>query len=157
MRTISLILTVVALSATLALAQSDSAAKKVTKGAPPPAAREAAEPSAGAASGVEVPEVVVCTGVANRKPEGEGTEFAADVGRLYCFTHIKGVSGTADIQHKWYLNDALVSTVTLTVKAASWRTYSYKTIGAGMSGSWRVDVVEGATDAVLESVAFTVK
>jgi hypothetical protein len=133
-----------------------AAPKKAEASAAPSPAPAASGRAAGAASGVKVPEAVVCAGIENRQPQGAAEEFTNDVGKLYFFTRITGVTGTADFQHRWYLNDALVSTVTLTVKAASWRTWSSKSVSAGSSGSWKVEVVEAESGAVLASVPFTV-
>lgn len=129
--------------------------------APAPVKAEApAEPAANAPAaddGVTVERLSVCTGIVDREPDGAAESFPASVGKLYCFSHVKGVQGTLPIEHKWYKGDNVVSAVTLTVKSPSWRTYSSKTIDPMWTGEWRVEVVNTETGAVMNSTTFTLQ
>ncbi|MBD3238957.1 MAG: DUF2914 domain-containing protein, partial [Chitinivibrionales bacterium] len=104
----------------------------------------------------DIARIAVCTGIADREPEGKAESFGSDVGKLYCFTHVKGVQDTLAIQHKWYHGDELRSTVPLNVRSSSWRTYSSKTLDPSWIGEWRVDVVDGESGDVLASTTFVV-
>ncbi|MBD3315327.1 MAG: DUF2914 domain-containing protein [Chitinivibrionales bacterium] len=112
----------------------------------------------GAEEGVLVSRAAICTDIENREPQGDATNFSADVGKLYCFTHIKGVQDTLLINHQWYRNDeAYGGPTTLPVRSASWRTYSSRQIGEGSEGNWKVEVVNTETDDVIETVNFAIE
>jgi len=116
----------------------------------------AAQPDSSAAqptSPIEVTSMLFCTAVQDREPVGESAAFAEDVGTVCCITRITGVEGESTVTHVWYEGDTEVSRVELPVRAASWRTWSCKTISA--SGSWRVEV-QSADGSVLRSGTFTV-
>ena len=63
-----------------------------------------------------------------------------------------------EIQHRWYWNDDLISSIPLKVKSNNWRTYSIKTIHPGMTGEWMVAIVDVKNnEEVLKTLKFTVK
>ena len=51
----------------------------------------------------------------------------------------------------------LVGSVALRVKSGRFRTYSSKKIVPEQIGEWKVEIVNGQTDAVLEMVTFKVE
>jgi hypothetical protein len=110
-----------------------------------------------ASDDVEIARSVVCTGIAEREPEGAATSFPAAVGKLYFFTNVKGVQDTLEIVHKWYQGDVLRSSIPLKVKSPNWRTYSSRTIDPSWTGAWRIDVINGETGDVLSSSTFTLE
>lgn len=153
--------------ALLCLASLPALGQEPAKPAAPPAAAPAAEaqPKAEAAppkveaqapSEYEVVDVKLGTGVTDREPEGVAESFKVDVGRIYCWTKVKGPEGGGEIAHVWYKGDVKASEVKLALKFASVRTWSYKTITADGQGDWRVDVV-APDGTVLKSVAFKVE
>jgi hypothetical protein len=85
-------------------------------------------------------DIQICTGVENRQPVGAGTVFTDNVEKLYCFTKIAGATDTVSIYHVWYMGDKEVSKVSLSVKSASWRTWSSKLVNMGV-GKGRVEVL----------------
>jgi hypothetical protein len=103
---------------------------------------------------ITVIEAKLGTGMQDRKIQGEAEEFKADVGKVYCFTRIKGAEGQ-ELSHVWYQGDKKVSEVKLSIKSALMRTWSYKSIGEDGKGDWRVDVV-GPDGAVLKSLSFKI-
>ena len=103
----------------------------------------------------QVLEAKIATGVKDRMPEGEGATFKADVGKLYCWTKVKGAEGSK-ITHAWFKGDEEMGKVELTLKAATARTWSSKTITPDMKGEWRVDVL-GPDGATLQTLKFTVE
>ena len=103
--------------------------------------------------GLKVEKAVAATSVENREPVGEGTEFEASVGTVYCWTKILAQTTPATIKHVWYVGEQKVFEKALEIKYPSTRTWSAKSVKAG---NWRVDVTDDA-GTVLASVSFTVK
>lgn len=96
------------------------------------------------------------TDVENREVVGADTAFASSIETVYCFTHITGAEGTAEIAHVWYYNDEEKARVPLTVRSNSWRTWSSKRILPSWTGEWSVQV-EDAEGNVLESGSFVIQ
>jgi hypothetical protein len=124
--------------------------------APDKPVTKAAKPRAGT-EGVSVSRAAVCTDVVEHEPRGSATTFGGDVGKLYCFTHVKGVRDTLVVKHNWYHNGTLVGATTLPVRSSSWRTYSARRLGEKPAGAWKVEVVNTETGDPLETVEFTVQ
>ena len=112
-------------------------------------------PPEGEGSSLTVPDAAICTEVRDREPVGSGTKFPASVGRLYCFTRVAGAIEPTHVTHVWYHGEREVHSVDLQVGGPSWRTWSYKTIPPGWTGSWRVDVKD-ANGVIIYSLPFTV-
>jgi hypothetical protein len=97
-------------------------------------------------------EAAICRDVVDRQPVGAGNSFDASVGKLFCFTKITGAQSPTQIYHAWYFEDTQRAKVMLSVKSASWRTYSSKVIQQHEIGDWHVEVLgsEGETLKILE-------
>jgi hypothetical protein len=104
-------------------------------------------------SDLTVEKIVVATGVEDREPVGEATEFDASVGRVYCWTKVLAHEVPDEIRHVWFLDGEQVAEVSLQIRFPSTRTWSYKTITAG---KWKVEVVDSG-GTVISSTEFTVK
>jgi len=113
------------------------------------------EPEEGRGASLTVPDAVICTDVQNREPIGAGSSFPATVDRLFAFTRIAGATDPTHVSHVWFHEDREVHRMQLSVGGPSWRTWSYKTIPPGWTGSWRVDV-EDAGGVIIYSLPFTV-
>ncbi len=107
------------------------------------------------AGAVEVAEAVICRDVVDREPIDVGDSFEVSVAKLYCFTKIVGAQEPVEIAHVWYYGDVERARVNLSVEAASWRTWTSKTIQAHEIGDWHVDII-GPDDEVLETVEFEI-
>ena len=107
------------------------------------------------AEAVEVAEAVICQDVVDREPIDAGDSFEVTVGKLFCFTKIVGAQEEIEIAHVWYHGDVERARVNLSVRAASWRTYSSKIIQPHEIGDWHVDII-GPDDEVLETVEFEI-
>ncbi|NIM58510.1 MAG: DUF2914 domain-containing protein [Candidatus Aminicenantes bacterium] len=107
------------------------------------------------AEAVEVAEAVVCKDVVDREPIDVGDSFEVTVGKLFCFTKIVGAQEEIEIAHVWYYGDVERARVNLSVRAASWRTWSSKIIQEHEIGDWHVDII-GPDDEVLETVEFEI-
>jgi hypothetical protein len=95
------------------------------------------------------------TAIEDRKPTGIDTVFTADVGTIYCFTRVEGISDTTQITHEWYHEDEEKAQVNLTIAANNWRTWSSKKILESWTGSWRV-MVTGPNGNVLATKNFVI-
>lgn len=104
-------------------------------------------------SGMSVNSILICTSVESRKPIGEGTEFEASTGRLYCWTKITAKNAPTTLKHIWFVDGKIVAEVPLSIKFPSFRTWSNKAV---WPGSWRVEVVSESGET-LTSMDFTVK
>lgn len=112
-----------------------------------------AQVSAEETGAASVNKIVICTGVESRKPIGEGTEFEASAGRLYCWTKITAKNTPTTIKHIWFVDGKNVAEVPLSIKFPSFRTWSNKAI---WPGDWKVEVVSESGET-LTSMDFTVK
>ena len=108
-----------------------------------------------AAEGLSVEDAAICANVVDREPTDVGTSFPVSVGKLYCFTKIVGAQEPTEVSHVWYFGDEERARVTLSVKAANWRTYSSKILQEHEVGSWRVEVLD-ADGNNLQTVDFEV-
>ncbi|MBI3597225.1 MAG: DUF2914 domain-containing protein [Nitrospirae bacterium] len=108
------------------------------------------------ASPITVEEAVIAPRVENLTPINPDVSFDSSVGKLYCFTRIKSGRPPTVIKHLWFQGDRMVMEVTLSVKSASWRTYSTKTILPSAAGAWKVDVTS-EDGTVLKTLNFTIR
>ncbi|MDZ7660590.1 DUF2914 domain-containing protein [Fodinibius sp.] len=93
--------------------------------------------------------------IEDRKPSGIDTAFTADIGTIYCFTQVEGVSDTTQITHEWYYKEQEKARVELTVAGDNWRTWSSKKILESWTGPWRVMVL-GPNGEVLATKNFVI-
>lgn len=104
---------------------------------------------------VKVEKGVICRDVQDREFIGEGTEFEATVGILFCYTKIVGAQEPIEITHIWYYNGEEIFRWNLPVEAASWRTWTSKNIWPPWVGDWHVDVI-GPNGEVLQTLGFKI-
>ncbi|MCP4550107.1 MAG: TonB family protein [bacterium] len=81
-------------------------------------------------------------GVVNRELATRDSLFAEN-DRVYCWMLIEGGQVGDTVQQVWKRNGRMIQEIDLTLKSASWRTWSYKTLFAGLSGSWEVEILDG--------------
>lgn len=98
---------------------------------------------------------VVCPEVVDREPVGAAESFAADVGRLYCFTEIQDSDGTT-VTHAWIHEGKTRARVELLVRSDRWRTWSSKQVLPGWTGSWQVKILD-ADGIVLQTLEFVLE
>jgi hypothetical protein len=109
-------------------------------------------------SDLSVAAAAIALGLEGYTPVEPGDLFPADVKRLYCYTQIKGAKDSTEIEHRWYWNDDLITSIPLKVKSSNWKTYSIKNIYPGMTGEWMVAIVNpGNSEEVLKTLKFTIK
>jgi len=105
-------------------------------------------------SSLSISKAVIALNVNDLEPENIADTFPAEVHRLFCFTQIKGATEPAEIQHRWYWKDELMGTVSLPIKPGNFRTYSSKSIPLGLTGDWRVSVVDPKDESIIGTVKF---
>jgi len=133
-----------------------SQAVKAQPAAPAPTVAQS-QPASSEKSDIEISRAVIALNINENEPENIADTFPSEVKRVYCFTHLKGVKAPIEIEHRWYWNDDMLNAVKLDIKSASWRTYSAKKILPGMTGEWRVAIVNLSDDSVLKTIKFIVK
>jgi hypothetical protein len=120
----------------------------------PDTARTAMTPAA--ATSLAVGKTAFCTGVENREPSGEATEFPANVGKLYFWSVVTGATEPTTVAHVWYLDDKQVARVELPIKYPRSRVWSTKIVADGITGTWKVEVVTADDRKLIENTC-TVK
>ncbi len=108
-------------------------------------------------NGITVARASICTSIVDHEPQGSSDVFTKGIRKIYCFSEIAGAKDPVTIIHKWYYEYQLVGSVALRVKAARWRTFSTKVITPKSIGNWKVEIVNGSTDKVLDIVTFKVE
>jgi len=106
------------------------------------------------ANALTVEKAVMCKGVDQRVPLGIGDVFASDAEKIFCFTKITGATQDTMVTHKWFLNGELKSSVDLPIKSNSWRTWSFKQIGAADVGDGMVEVVSAQGEGLTTIIFF---
>lgn len=106
--------------------------------------------------GIRCERMVFCEGIKDRAPVGVSDAFPSDIYKVYCFTTVAGAADTTTVVHNWYRGEKKMAAVELSIKAASWRTWSSKRMAPGWEGLWRVEVTT-ADGTVIESKEFSLE
>jgi hypothetical protein len=85
-----------------------------------------------------------------------GETFPAGIERVFCRMHIKGATPPTTVTHAWYRDGKTMAEVELNVGSANWRTWSSKRLLPDWVGFWEVKVLDQA-GKVLASSSFEVK
>jgi hypothetical protein len=101
--------------------------------------------------GQQAPSVELAIGksVEAGNPVDTASSFGSDVGQIAGWSRVSGLAAGSKITHLW-IHGADSSRVELNVGGSPWRTYSRKTIPAGATGDWTLEVL-GADGAKLAS------
>lgn len=104
---------------------------------------------------LKITEMAVTTKIVRGNPiDSVHRISSSSVKALYCFTRLTSETGEETfIKHVWYSDGAKVAEFQLPVKGEKWRTYSKKAVEKGLSGDWRVDVLD-SEGKLLKSVQF---
>lgn len=113
-----------------------------------PAAAESAPTSQG-----EVARAIITSGISDREPIDELSQVGSDVPVVYLFTELRGMQGER-VTHRWEHDGQVVAEVGFDVKGERWRVWSSKKLPAGLTGTWKVNVVNSAGE-VLATREFT--
>jgi hypothetical protein len=104
---------------------------------------------------LKITEMAVTTKIVRGKPiDSVHRISSSSVKALYCFTSLISTDGgETAIKHVWYRDGEKVGEYELPVKGERWRTYSKKAVDKGLTGDWRVDVLDSGGN-LLKSVQF---
>ena len=104
---------------------------------------------------LKITEMAVTTKIVKGKPiDSVHRISSSSVKALYCFTRLTSANDEdTTIKHVWYRDSEKVGEYELPVKGERWRTYSKKAVDKGLSGDWRVDVLDSGGN-LLKSVHF---
>jgi cytoskeletal protein RodZ len=106
---------------------------------------------------IKILTAIACTDVENRSPVRPGKTFSLSTPKIYIFNRLKCIQPPSMIRHVYYFKNQKISEVELNIRAALWRTWSYKTISDNrMAGKWRVDIVS-ANGELLAQVPFRIQ
>ncbi len=94
-----------------------------------------------AESSLSIKGMTFCAGVEEREPVGEGSEFAADIGKLYFWSNVLNEGEETTVEHVWYLNGEEKSRVELPIRYPRNRVWSSKIIPPEWDGQWVVEIV----------------
>jgi len=125
-----------------------------SSGASGAAAHDTDEAPPARLANISVVRATAALGIEQREPVNVGEHFTLDDERVYAYSEIENGNGTS-IRHVYYHDGEQTNEVILTVRADSWRTWSYKTLLPGREGEWRVDIVS-QDGRVLDSIHYTV-
>ena len=84
---------------------------------------------------------IFTTAIENKEPVSDLKQISTDVGRVYFFTELKGLTGHK-ISHRWEYNGKVMAEISFEVGAQRWRTWSSKNILQSWQGEWLVSVVD---------------
>ena len=99
-------------------------------------------------------EIAIGKSVASGAAVDTASAFDAAVGQVAGWTRVSGMTAGSKITHLW-IHGADSSKVELNVGGSPWRTYSRKTIPAGATGDWTLEVL-GSDGAKLASKTFKI-
>lgn len=106
---------------------------------------------------LSVDKAAIALGIDKHEPLRPGTVFKSNVGKLYCYSKIRGMNATENhVVHRWIYNGKALSNVTLKLKSKLYRTYSTKTITKDMVGDWEVEIVS-PDGKVLKTLEFVIE
>jgi hypothetical protein len=104
---------------------------------------------------LEVVAAAISKNVVDREAVDVGNRFPNSIPKLYCFTKVVGASQPTEIVHVWSYHNVERARISLTIRSASWRTYSSKAIQPHETGPWRVDVLDTSGN-LLETINFEI-
>lgn len=117
---------------------------------------ETADESTDAAFSSNVARAQFSTNVVDREPvDRVGSAFPTNgepFRTLYYFTELENMSGETVI-HRWEYNGSVISEISFNIGSDRWRTWSSKQLTRGLTGQWRVSIVD-ARGRVLRSDSF---
>ncbi len=89
-------------------------------------------------TGLTVPKHGVGTAVVDRELEGRGESFPEGT-KVWFWTKVVGGQDGDRIRHVWSHEGQEMLRIGLSIGGSHWRTYSNKTLHAGLTGAWSVE------------------
>ncbi len=109
--------------------------------------------SAPASPSFTVDSIAIAQNVESRVPMGINSEFAWDVGRVFCWIRISSSQAPIPVKFVWYKNGELASEWSYSLIMESGRLWSIKAVA---TGNWKVEIVDRAKN-VVKAASFVVK
>jgi len=81
------------------------------------------------------------TQVVDREPMDEIVSATNDVHTIYYFSEVQGMSGQ-QVRHRWLYEGEVKAEVSFDVGGPRWRVWSSKSMLAGWTGEWTVQVID---------------
>ena len=107
---------------------------------------------------IKVEKLLVAKAVKKRRAIGASHQFSAKVGAVWSLAQVYAQGGTAELEMRWWKENALVSVSPFMVsEGLLWREWSKVTIQPHQSGAWRVEVYQPSTQKILASYDFNIK
>lgn len=91
----------------------------------------------------DVARAMFTTAIEGREPVDQVTQLDSDKTSIYFFTEVTGMSGHS-ITHRWEFGGEPRFEMTFSVGADRWRVWSNKTLTPGVTGEWKVVVLDEA-------------
>lgn len=107
--------------------------------APPAAAIHSPVETPATAGTLQVADAGFGKGVRDLALRERGTVFA-EGDRVYFWMSVTGALDGQKLKHVWIYRGRAVQEIELTMKAESWRSWSYKTLFPGMTGAWLLEL-----------------
>jgi len=92
-------------------------------------------------TGIQIVRSAICLQVEEREPVDIDSVFPADVGTIFAYTKIDGVTTPTQVTHVWYHGEREMARVQLQVRNNGWRTWSSKKILPSWTGTWTVKIL----------------
>jgi len=138
---LSSLILVIAVSPILAQATAPQDTAKKADVEPASEQAEAVSEMPEAESPLSIESMTFCTGVEEREPVEEGSEFATDIGKLYFWSNVLNEGEETTVEHVWYLNGEEKARVELPIRYPRNRVWSSKIIPPEWDGQWVIEIV----------------
>ncbi len=92
-----------------------------------------------------------------RKPVNVGTNFPVSVGKIFCYSGIRNLSGERTVLYEWYFDGKYINTIPVNInRSVHWRSWTFKSISDAHIGSWYVVIRDQETQASLDTTYFSI-
>jgi hypothetical protein len=109
--------------------------------------------SAAASPSFSVDSIAIAANIESRVPMGVGSEFAWDIGRVFCWIRVSSPQAPVPVKFLWYKNEEMVLEWPYSLISESGRLWGMKAVS---TGKWKVEIVDGAKN-VVKTANFVVK
>jgi hypothetical protein len=96
-----------------------------------------------------VDSIAFAAGIEAREPVGVNTEFGADIGKLSCWVRVTSPQAPVSLRFVWYKDGEKTMEWPYSMKSASGRVWSTKSV---FPGNWKVDIVDDANNVIKSAV-----
>jgi hypothetical protein len=112
-----------------------------------------AQVSAAGSPSFSVDSIAIAGNIESRVPVGVASEFAWDVGRVFCWVRISSSHAPVAVKFVWYKNEEMVLEWPYSLISESGRLWGMKAVA---TGKWKVEIVDGSKN-IVKTASFEVK